>query len=110
MSWRGSWGNYIYNNVDSSKGSFQNILLRETDLSNGVDNILQTGFTTQDTKRYESDYYIQDAAFIRLDNVSVGYTFNQKPNATSLVKVTLAAQNVVLITNYSGLDQRFLEV
>jgi iron complex outermembrane receptor protein len=40
MSWRGSWGNYIYNNVDSSKGSFQNILLRETDLSNGVDNIL----------------------------------------------------------------------
>jgi hypothetical protein len=39
-----------------------------------------------------------------LDNVSVGYTFNQKPNATSLVKVTLAAQNVVLITNYSGLD------
>jgi iron complex outermembrane receptor protein len=43
---------------------------------------LQTGFTTQDTKRYESDYYIQDAAFIRLDNVSVGYTFNQKPNAT----------------------------
>jgi iron complex outermembrane receptor protein len=66
MSWRGSWGNYIYNNVDSSKGSFQNILLRETDLSNGVDNILQTGFTTQDTKRYESDYYIQDAAFIRL--------------------------------------------
>jgi iron complex outermembrane receptor protein len=41
MSWRGSWGNYIYNNVDSSKGSFQNILLRETDLSNGVDNILQ---------------------------------------------------------------------
>jgi iron complex outermembrane receptor protein len=49
MSWRGSWGNYIYN-VDSSKGSFQNILLRETDLSNGVDNILQTGFTTQDEK------------------------------------------------------------
>jgi iron complex outermembrane receptor protein len=56
--------------------------LRETDLSNGVDNILQTGFTHR--KRYESDYYIQDAAFIRLDNVSVGYTFNQKPNATSL--------------------------
>jgi hypothetical protein len=29
MSWRGSWGNYIYNNVDSSKGSFQNILLEK---------------------------------------------------------------------------------
>ncbi|MFV8467335.1 SusC/RagA family TonB-linked outer membrane protein [Flavobacterium sp. LB1P62] len=104
MNWRGSWGNFNYNNIDSSKGSYQNILLRETDLSNGVANILETGFTTQDTKRYESDYYIQDAAFIRLDNVSVGYTFNQKPNSTSLVKLTLAAQNVLLITDYSGLD------
>jgi len=64
----------------------------------------ETGFTTQDSKRFESDYYIQDAAFIRLDNVSVGYTFNQKPNSTSLVKLTLAAQNVLLITKYSGLD------
>ncbi|MFV8328372.1 SusC/RagA family TonB-linked outer membrane protein [Flavobacterium sp. ZS1P14] len=104
MSWRGSWGNFNYNNVDSNKGSYQNILLRETDLSNGVANILETGFTTQDTKRYESDYYIQDASFIRLDNVSVGYTFNQKANSSSLVKLTLAAQNVLIITKYSGLD------
>ena len=104
MNWRGSWGNYNYNNVDSNNGSFQNILVRETDLSNGVVNLLETGFTTQDTKRYESDYYIQDASFIRLDNVSVGYTFNQKQNATSLVKLTLSAQNVLLITDYSGLD------
>jgi iron complex outermembrane receptor protein len=37
-----------------------------------------------------------------LDWIMLVYTFNQKPNATSLVKVTLAAQNVVLITNYSG--------
>jgi hypothetical protein len=104
MTWRGSWGNYNYNNVDSSKGSFQNILIRETDLSNGVANLLETGFTTQDTKRFESDYYIQDASFIRLDNVSVGYTFNQKANATSLVKLTLAAQNVLLFTDYTGID------
>ena len=104
MNWRGSWGNFNYNNVDSSKGSYQNILIRSTDLSNGVQNILETGFTTQDTKRYESDYYIQDASFVRLDNVSIGYTFNQKPDSTSLVKLTLAAQNVLLITDYSGLD------
>jgi iron complex outermembrane receptor protein len=104
MNWRGSWGNFNYNNVDSNNGSFQNILLRETDLSNGVANVLETGFASQDAKRYESDYFIQDASFIRLDNVSVGYTFNQKANSTSLVKLTLAAQNVLLITDYSGLD------
>lgn len=105
MNWRGSWGNFNYNNVDSNNGSYQNVLLRETDLSNGVENLLETGFTTQDTKRYESDYYIQDASFVRLDNVSVGYTFNQKENAAaSLIKLTLAAQNVLLFTDYSGLD------
>lgn len=105
MNWRGSWGNFNYNNVDSNNGSYQNVLLRETDLSNGVENLLETGFTTQDTKRYESDYYIQDASFVRLDNVSIGYTFNQKENAAaSLIKLTLAAQNVLLFTDYSGLD------
>lgn len=104
MNWRGSWGNYNYNNVDSNNGSYQNILLRDTDLSNGVANVLETGFASQDSKRYESDYYIQDASFVRLDNVSVGYTFNQKSSSSSLVKLTLAAQNVLLITNYSGLD------
>jgi iron complex outermembrane receptor protein len=104
MNWRGTWGNYNYNNVDSNRGSFQNVLLRQTDLSNGVANLLETGFTSQDTKRYESDYYIQDASFIRLDNVSVGYTFNQKQNSNSLVKLTLSAQNVLVITDYTGLD------
>nr|WP_315143670.1 TonB-dependent receptor [uncultured Flavobacterium sp.] len=103
-AFRGSWGNFNYNNVDSNNGSFQNILIRDTDLSNGVQNILETGFTTQDTKRYESDYYIQDASFLRLDNVSIGYTFNQKPDSNSLVKLTFAAQNVFLITDYKGLD------
>jgi iron complex outermembrane receptor protein len=63
--------------------SFQSILLRQTDLSNGVENLLETGFTSQDIKRsYESDYYIQDASLVCLDNVSVGYTFNQKQGST----------------------------
>jgi iron complex outermembrane receptor protein len=104
MVWRGSWGNYNYNNVDSAFGSYNNILIRQTDLSNGVVNLLETNFTTQDTKRYESDYYIQDAAFVRLDNVSVGYTFNQKKDSKTLVKMSLSAQNVLIITDYTGID------
>jgi iron complex outermembrane receptor protein len=104
MVWRGSWGNFNYNNVDSNAGNYQEILLRKTDLINGVDNVLYTNFSSQDAKRYESDYYIQDASFIKLDNIGVGYTFNQKPNSTSLVKLTLSAQNVLVITDYTGID------
>ena len=104
MNWRGSWGNYMYNNVDSNFGTSNNVLLRQTDLSNGVANLLESGFTKQNDLQLHSDYYVQDASFIRLDNVSVGYTFNQKPNSTSLVKLTLSAQNVLIITKYNGLD------
>ncbi len=104
MTWRGSWGNYNYNNVDSNAGNYQEILLRNTDLINGVANVLYTNFASQDAKRYESDYYIQDASFIKLDNIGFGYTFNQKPNSTSLVKLTLSAQNVLVITDYTGID------
>lgn len=103
-AFRGSWGNYMYNNVDSNNGSLAGIFIRNTDLSNGVENVLESGFTTNDVKRYESDYYIQDASFLRLDNVSIGYTFNQKPDSNSLVKLTLAAQNVFVLTKYKGLD------
>lgn len=104
MNWRGTWGNYNYNNVDSNKGVYNSILIRNTDLSNGVANLLETGFARSNDFQLHSDYYIQDASFIRLDNVSVGYTFNQKENATSLVKLTLSAQNIVTITKYGGLD------
>ncbi|TAF69232.1 MAG: TonB-dependent receptor [Flavobacterium sp.] len=103
-AFRGSWGNYMYNNVDSNNGSLAGVFIRRTDLSNAVGNVLETGFTTNDIKRFESDYYIQDASFLRLDNVSIGYTFNQKPDSKSLVKLTLAAQNVLVITKYAGLD------
>lgn len=104
MNWRGSWGNFNYNNVDSNKGVYTNVLTRNTDLNNGVANLLETGFAKSNDLQLHSDYYIQNASFIRLDNVSVGYTFNQKPNSSSLVKLTLAAQNVLIITKYSGLD------
>jgi len=104
MNWRGSWGNYNYNNVDSNKGVANNVLTRNTDLNNGVANLLETGFKQSNDFQLHSDYYVQDASFIRLDNVSVGYTFNQKENSTSLVKLTLAAQNVLVITKYDGLD------
>lgn len=104
MEWRGSWGNYMYNNVDSNFGTDNNVLLRQTDLSNGVANLLETRFEKATDLQLHSDYYVQDASFIKLNNVSVGYTFNQKPNSSSLVKMTLSAQNVLIITKYDGLD------
>ncbi|MDP6922837.1 MAG: SusC/RagA family TonB-linked outer membrane protein, partial [Lutibacter sp.] len=71
MAWRGSFGNYVYNNVDANLG-FQDQLLNPgfpDVISNGVSNILETGFINGGAERYMSDYYIQDASFIKLDNL-----------------------------------------
>jgi len=104
MNFRGSWGNYMYNNVDSSNGTRANVITTNGNyLSNGTTDLLYTGFTVSNDKQLHSDYYVQDASFIKLDNVSIGYTFNQKPKAP-LVQLTLAAQNVLIISDYKGLD------
>ncbi len=103
MAWRGSWGNYNYNNVQSNYGHKTIILLNESAgyLSNGVDNVLETGFANA---RYESDYYIQDASFVRLDNVTIGYTFPAGKESKTTYRVTASGQNLLLFTEYDGID------
>lgn len=106
MAWRGSIGNYVYNNVDSNLG-FNHQLLNAgfpNVISNGVENVLETGFLNGGTERYLSDYYIQEASFVKLDNMSVGYNFGNVFGETTNFRVTGSAQNVLTITDYEGLD------
>lgn len=50
-----------------------------------------------------SSYYLEDASFIRLDNISLGYNLNNVPGF-SRVRIYLASNNVFTLTNYSGID------
>ena len=103
MAWRGSWGNYNYNNVDSAFGTANTVLLNETAayLGNGVTNLLETGFTNS---RFESDYYIQDASYLKLDNVTLGYNVKRPTKATTNYRLTISGQNLLIITDYKGID------
>jgi iron complex outermembrane receptor protein len=104
MSWRGSWNNYVYNNVDSALAWSGQVLIRNTDLANGVTNLLETNFTTATTQRYLSDYYIQKANFIRLDNVTIGYTFKKVLDNKVDAKLSLGGQNLLILSPYKGID------
>ncbi|MFA9195390.1 TonB-dependent receptor [Flavobacterium sp. FBOR7N2.3] len=106
MNWRASLGNYIFDNVSSNLGYSDAGLRRQTDLSNVSTDYLNTGFTFEDngTSRYLSDYYIKDASFIKLDNVTIGYTFDKKLLKTASVRFTAGVQNVLVLTKYNGLD------
>ena len=94
---RGKSGNYVYNNVASSKGYFN----RVTEF--GPNNIHTSAFETLfNDKQLTSDYYVEDASFVRLDNITLSYSVDK----LSFAKIRLygTAQNVLTLTNYSGLD------
>ncbi len=102
MSFRGSVGNYNYNNVFSNTGNeATGFPTNGAYLNNVHSNALATQFTQP---RYQSDYYVQDASFLRMDNVTVGHTFRDVFSKGSSMTLTGAVQNVFIITGYKGID------
>ncbi len=104
MAWRASIGNYAFNNVASNFGYNQNVY-RHNALANLSKDFDNTGFTFEDngTSRYLSDYFVTNASFLKLDNVSLGYTFNRFVS-TGTLRLSGTVQNVLTFTDYKGLD------
>lgn len=102
MSFRGSFGNYNYNNVYSNTGNANTGLPTNGAYLNNVHtNYLNSNFVNV---QYYSDYYVQDASFLRMDNVTAGYTFKNVFSEGSTLRLTGAVQNVFVITGYNGID------
>jgi iron complex outermembrane receptor protein len=98
---RGSAGNWMYNNVASSQGWFNSIDGSRPYLFNLSTNYYETGFIKA---QYLSDVYLEDASFIKCDNISVGYNFKNLLAKKIGLTVTGVVQNAFTITGYSGLD------
>jgi TonB-linked SusC/RagA family outer membrane protein len=90
-------GAYTYNNVASSTGYLQQVSNGGSP-SNMSTSVLKTEFVTP---QYLSDYYVEDASFLRMDNLTLGYTFRFSGNR---MRVYASVQNVFTITGYSGVD------
>ncbi|MFI0430625.1 SusC/RagA family TonB-linked outer membrane protein [Mariniflexile sp. HMF6888] len=99
---RANIGNYVYDNINSSKTQYEK-LLDNAVLGNLPTSILETNFQrTSDV--ITSDIYIKDASFLRMDNITLGYTFNEISNSLKSIRIWGGLQNVFTLTNYSGLD------
>ncbi|HWC73477.1 MAG TPA: SusC/RagA family TonB-linked outer membrane protein [Gemmatimonadales bacterium] len=90
-------GNWVYNNVASTLGAYQN-LTGSAMPANLHASVLQTGFVVP---QYYSDYYVQDGSFLRMDNITLGYSFNVKNQPFRLYGTV---QNAFTITGYDGVD------
>jgi TonB-dependent starch-binding outer membrane protein SusC len=95
---RAQLGNYVYNNVAASNGSFQNITTANVTPSNMDASVLQTGFTAP---QYLSDFYVQDASFLRMDNITLGYAFQYGGHP---FRAFATIQSAFTITGYDGVD------
>ena len=98
FTFRGSFGNYVYNNSASDRGNINAVVNQPGYQANAHASYLSTGFENQNLF---SDLYIQRADFIRLDNLSLGYTI---PFEKITLRASLTATNLFVITEYDGLD------
>lgn len=99
---RANLGNYVYNNVNSSRAQYE-LLQDNAVLGNVPTTVLNTNFQrTSDV--IISDIYIEDASFLKMDNITLGYTFNNISKSLKSLRLWGGIQNVFTITNYSGLD------
>lgn len=101
---RSNVNNYVYNNVASSTGTYRNIFNPLNYLNNGSRDILNTNFSGSGDRYFLSDYYVQNASFLRMDNVNLGYNFGKVFNQRANLRLNLNAQNVFVITKYDGVD------
>lgn len=99
---RANLGNYVYNNVNSSLAQLE-LLQDNAVLGNIPTSVLDTNFQrTSDV--IISDIYVENASFLRMDNITLGYTFKDLSNVIKSVRLWAGMQNVFVITEYSGLD------
>jgi iron complex outermembrane receptor protein len=94
-SLRGTDGNYVYNATNAFYGNLSKLYL-----NNISTDYLNTKFNT---KQVYSNYYVENASFLKMDYFNVGYDFGMITKGVNL-KLTATVQNVFTITGYKGVD------
>ncbi|MFV0468593.1 MAG: SusC/RagA family TonB-linked outer membrane protein [Dysgonomonas sp.] len=101
---RANLGNYVFNAFyadNSTPVSFSN----QGFLSNLYRGVLETGFQYGNTTEQElSDYFLENASFLKMDNITAGYSFSKLFTEKLSGRLSFSVQNVFTVTKFSGLD------
>jgi TonB-dependent starch-binding outer membrane protein SusC len=100
---RASFRNYVYNN-NAANAYFANVSQSGT-LINIPAAVYDTRFVgPNDQNRQYSDHFVENASFLRMDNINLNYHVGKVVKEKLDVNVSATCQNVFVITDYSGLD------
>ncbi len=98
---RASIGNYVYNAMAVNTGALETMKYSAPQLSNLHSSYLETGFKA---RQFYSDHYVENASFLKMDNLTVSYDFGRVFRNTMGLKLSALVQNVFTVTKYSGVD------
>jgi len=102
FSGRANFGNYMYNNIASENSVYERLYRPEGPyLGNITTSVYETDFVNP---QFLSDYYIQDASFFRMDNISLSYLFPSIVNGKASLRLKATVNNAFVITKYDGID------
>lgn len=92
-------GNYVYNNAASNSS------LASLTTNDYLQNIYRTAADYRfGNIQLWSDAFVEDASFLRMDNLTVGHNFGEVFGDRTNLRVYGMAQNVFVISDYSGVD------
>ncbi|MBX2966485.1 MAG: TonB-dependent receptor [Cyclobacteriaceae bacterium] len=100
FSSRLSLGNHVYNNAVAGRAFLNNVYANGF-FSNVPNAVFETGFFSQ---QQLSDFYLQDASFFKMDNMSVGYSMDNLLSNKLKARINFTVQNAFIITKYDGID------
>ena len=106
MSFRASFGNYVYNNNEQGMANVNPTEVWKSSLlymNNYSYEAVDRNWQTYQITSQLSDYYVHNASFLKCDNITLGYSFSNLFNALG-GRVYATVNNVFTITKYKGLD------
>ena len=101
---RASIGNYVFNQRKMGQRSLEYIGTGTGYMSNTIPSAYEVNYKNGD-KIYDAltDYFVENASFLKCDNITVGYTFKTRDDGLN-GRVYASATNVFTITKYKGMD------
>ena len=99
---RASVGNRVLNDVNAARAQYS-LLSTGGALGNMPSSVTETGFVTT-SNVVLSDLYVENGSYLKMDNISLGYTFPKWLEGKASLRLYTGIQNVFTLTEYSGLD------
>lgn len=101
---RASIGNRILNQVNATRAYSDYAVNNDGQLANIPNSFNNTGFAIPTGLIALSDIYVENGSFLRMDNITLGYTFPEWLEGKASLRLFTGVQNAFIITEYSGLD------